>query len=437
MKIIFKNLWNRRRANVWLFVELIIVSILTWVIADKIVMSIYDTSLPNGYDNERMAIITINSLSEDDPQYNSASDSADMRSEAVRNIMTKIRAYTGVEYATNMYNYAIPGGSSNYNTSYTAENPVNDSVYKFAPAYMLVPADENIFQTFGIEVEAGSPSAAELSERDLAANNEVVITRRVADAFWPGQNAVGKRLMEKFPWDQDTTYLTIVGVVENVRWTTMSKAYTLVFCGGEKPSPINDFTVVVRLKDNTDVDNFVADFRANAKQDLRVGNYRFKSIISYNDMIADTEEGYGVHNDRRQAYLLSIFFLLSLLLGTIGCFWLQGLRRVEEIGIRRSFGAVRSDIVRMIVGEAVVMSSVAVLIGIILYLQYALKSGLNQGLRQGEDLLGMSWATNFWLHFAVISLIVYLIIIFCVVVGTMIPALKAARVNVTDALRDE
>lgn len=195
-------------------------------------------------------------------------------------------------------------------------------------------------------------------------------------------------------------------------------------------------TVMVRIRPGIDMDDFLAGFRDWAKSNLRLGNYYFKSAMSYNEMMDDTLRSYNVYTERRQVYLFSTFFLLSLLLGTIGCFWLQSRKRVAEIGIRRSFGARRGDIVGMILGEAVTLATLAFLTGIAIYLQFALKLGLNEGLR-AEDLDDWSWISNFWQHFAIISLIVYAIIILCVVVGTLIPAVNASRVNVTDALRDE
>lgn len=437
MKNAIKNLWNRRRVNAWLFVELIIVTILTWFMVDQLVPSLYDTSLPNGYDHDRMAIVTIESLPENALQYDAAMDSSDVREDAAKSIHAKIRAYEGVEYATEMGEFPFPGGENNYTKTYIAEHPVNDSVYMFSPNYMFVPANEDFFLTYGIEAEDGSPSALELSKRNMIANNEMVITRQVAETFWPDQNAVGKHFKTNNPWNgSDTAMMTVVGVVNNVRWTNMHRAYSVVFTGGGFQDVGDRLNIVVRIRPGIDMDDFLMGFRDWAKGNLRLGNYYFKSMISYNEMMDDTLRSYNVYTERRQVYLFSIFFLFSLLLGTIGCFWLQSRKRVEEIGIRRSFGAHRGNIVRMILGEAVVLATSAFVTGIAIYLQFALKLGLNRGLRE-EDLDDWSWITNFWQHFAIICIIVYVIIILCVAIGTLIPAINASRVNVTDALRDE
>lgn len=54
-----KNLWNNRRANVWIFIELVIISIVTWIIADPVAVAVSDSMLPTGYDNDRLLIAGI------------------------------------------------------------------------------------------------------------------------------------------------------------------------------------------------------------------------------------------------------------------------------------------------------------------------------------------------------------------------------------------
>ena len=49
IRLIMKNLWARRRKNGWLLAELILVSIVTWVIVDPLVVLTHDRNLPEGY----------------------------------------------------------------------------------------------------------------------------------------------------------------------------------------------------------------------------------------------------------------------------------------------------------------------------------------------------------------------------------------------------
>ena len=85
-----------------------------------------------------------------------------------------------------------------------------------------------------------------------------------------------------------------------------------------------------------------------------------------------------------------------------------------------------------------ILATAAFIIGDLIYLQYALKEGLDQGYVNNNGLnLVDNWINHFGQHFIIVSAIVYLIIIVAVIIGTLIPAVKAASVNPVDALRDE
>ena len=58
-KLIWKNLWARRRKNGWLLAELILVSIISWVVLDPVIVVTHDRNIPLGYDAERLCLIFI------------------------------------------------------------------------------------------------------------------------------------------------------------------------------------------------------------------------------------------------------------------------------------------------------------------------------------------------------------------------------------------
>ena len=59
-------------------------------------------------------------------------------------------------------------------------------------------------------------------------------------------------------------------------------------------------------------------------------------------------------------------------------------------------------------GEAAILASFAWLVGCLIYLQYGLAEG--NWYEQGYVVPSL-WINNFWLHYIVVSLIVYIIII--------------------------
>lgn len=445
MHTIFKNLWNRRRQNAWLFIELIIVTILTWIMADPVAVSIADTSLPLGYDVDRLVYVSVKSLPSDAPGYDSAADSADRKRAAVDAVMAMVRQYPGVEYATHVLDNSLIGDQSRSSGNFCTGNDAVDTLAKMHMSLRYVPG-ENFFETYGFKAVPGSPDVAEISKISSDGSENIVISRQTGEMYWPYQNALGRRVVLN-TWQladgADTIWGTVRAVVEGARWHSMDRAYSLQFYnripGDNIFRNIQDLNVVLRLCEGIDMNDFLAEFRQWANTSLRVDNFYMVSASPYRSIVNGTETTYGIHRERTSQILLAAFFLLNLVLGTIGCFWLQTRKRVEEIGVRRAYGARRRNIVCMLLGESAMLATISVLIGVLVYLQFALKYNLlNAGFPNNGHLnIIDNWVSRFGEHFLLISVIVYAIILVCVLVGTLIPAISASRVTVTEALRDE
>lgn len=446
MSVIFKNLWNRRRQNVWLFIELILVSILAWIMVDPVAVSIADTSLPLGYDADRLVYVSMKAIPSDAPGYDGAADSADRKRACVDAIMAKVRQYPGVEHATHTFSYSIIGSGSLSTNNFAICDPAVDTIVKSHCFLVYVPGQE-FFETYGFKAAPGSPSVSEISDMYSADDDCLVISRELGEDYWPGENAIGKRAILN-GWklkngSADTVWATVRGVVEGARWHSFNRSYTLQFRGryGKDgvPDELDELNVVLRLRDGVDMNEFLAEFRPWADNALRIDNLYMFSASPYRSVIYETEEMFGIHSERNSKMLLAAFFLLNLVLGTIGCFWLQTRKRVKEIGVRRAYGARRVNIIVMLLGESAMLATVSVLAGVLIYLQFALKyHSLDAGFSNNcKFSLHDTWVNHFGEHFLIISAIVYAIILLCVLIGTLIPAVSASRVDITDALRDE
>ena len=66
------------------------------------------------------------------------------------------------------------------------------------------------------------------------------------------------------------------------------------------------------------------------------------------------------------------FLLLMVTLGLIGVVWQNVARRTRELGLRRAMGATRLGICRQILGELVVITTMALLLGTVLVVQLPL-----------------------------------------------------------------
>ena len=50
MHHIFRNLWNSRKRNVWILLELIVIAIVCWMVIDPLFVIFYNKSIPDGYE---------------------------------------------------------------------------------------------------------------------------------------------------------------------------------------------------------------------------------------------------------------------------------------------------------------------------------------------------------------------------------------------------
>ena len=69
IRLIMKNLWARRRKNGWLLADLILVSIVTWVIVDPLVVLTHDRNLPEGYRPDHLLLIQMASYPDGSDQF--------------------------------------------------------------------------------------------------------------------------------------------------------------------------------------------------------------------------------------------------------------------------------------------------------------------------------------------------------------------------------
>lgn len=236
----------------------------------------------------------------------------------------------------------------------------------------------------------------------------------------------------------DTTWYTIAGVVENVRGYDQLHVSSTVFRSFPTNNTPNEFTMVLRVAEGESADKIADKISSELRSELKAGNYMLKSVTTYDQLRKnhwDSSSGSGRYNIMM---LLAAFFFICLMLGVIGNFWLQTRQRFKEAGVLQAFGANRSNIMKMLLGESSVLTFFAFIIGDLIYLQIALAYGVSKGfVTIGYLHWDNIWVVRFWPHFFIISAIVLVIMEACVLLGTWLPARSLSRINPVDALRDE
>ena len=111
---IIRYLWNCRRHNLWIMIELIVITIVSWMVIDPLFVLNYNRGIPDGYDVDGLYRLQLMRNPED-----TVSNPAD----DYRLIMQKLRNIPSVDAATCVLRGAYPSSPG-----MNANNIVKDTV---------------------------------------------------------------------------------------------------------------------------------------------------------------------------------------------------------------------------------------------------------------------------------------------------------------------
>ena len=420
---VLKSLWNRRKQYVWLFAELVVITIVSWIVFDPAVIILYNAHQPMGYDVEQLCYGELR------VSYDEEKDDPDI-------LRAQLTTIDGIEdvYTCDMY-FHISEREYIVLTTFT-DNDTCD-----VPAFSY-NSSSHFFETYGIKPLPGSPSAKELSRLNPA-DNQVVLTRNAAICLFGTTDVIGRSFQRMADNPSSYTRLTVVGVVENIHHTIKS----VVFCPQKRRSPQY---VIFRLRKGLTPSTFLEEHQDEIFQKGSGTSFQMCKVMPLDQYDHQQQLKRGRPQKANKNLAMALFFMISLCLGVVGTMWLQSKKRTEECGVMRAYGASRFRIMLDFLTEGWVLVTIAVLIGCVLYFQY-IYSGITY-VTYGKDghifseflyggfsptKAGMTWMDELWPHFLVISAIVYLIILTTVSIGIAIPAWNICRKKPVEALREE
>jgi len=196
------------------------------------------------------------------------------------------------------------------------------------------------------------------TDRDTAdALPVAVINESMANRYWPGEDAVGKRISFMYhPKEKD--WIRIIGVVRDVKDQPDSSWVRPAFWLAHAQESDRGMYVVVRFTSTPSA--AAAQLRDAVRQlnpDLAVADVRFM------DQIADA----AFSSQRFALFLVALFAALALALATFGMYGVISYsvnRRMGEFGLRMALGARPWDLTRMIVGQGLSLAAVGAAIGL-------------------------------------------------------------------------
>ncbi len=211
------------------------------------------------------------------------------------------------------------------------------------------------FQAMGIPLVQGRTFA----DRDRFGGAQVaVVSRTLAERYWPGQDPIGKRLRGTTN-DRYKDWLTVVGVVGDVRHRSLTAQprAELYVDAVQRPDRARDMTFTLHTtRDAGLLAGPVRGVLRQAAPEAAVTTATMRSIASR-----------SVADRRFMLLVLGTFALTALLLAGAGIYGVVGYtvaRRTREIGIRLALGARPARVLRMVQGGMLVAVAAGAVIGL-------------------------------------------------------------------------
>lgn len=423
LRMIFIQLWNERKTNMLIYLELVIVSVFLWYAADALFVNYKSYSRPVGFDISHVYYVELATVPQGSADYDTTAAHNRFGAADFLTLRDRLAHHPKVEDVCFTSNIHFHYRFNNRFASFKQDSLVRNGYVRFV--------DPSYFRVFRVKTADGGPS--EKLEQALR-EKQVVVTATVADDFFGNASkAQNQEIQVTDQGDRDSVFYRIGAVSEPQRYSEFheySYAYYKPVGTDEdfhnsSVQAVNGMRLFIRVKPDADNSRFAAGFTREMSQQLRLGNIYLKEIIP---MSYYRDEMLRSWTDDIRVYFSGIiFFLLNVFLGIIGTFWLRTQQRSAEIGLRMAMGASRRGIFRHLLAEGFVLLGVAFIPAAIVFanLMHLEVTEQSEMLIPVADrlLCGMGMTLG--------------LIGIMVAVGIGFPACRAMRLQPADTLHDE
>ena len=394
---LLKPIWKRKSRNLMLSLEIFLAFLMVFAVVAIAGRFFQLAQLPTGFHYE--SVWSVAMYSPDDKPTDAALYDKFKRSLEALPEVEKVAFVSFPPYQRSAWNtdFSSPdsGGSAGSN---------------------MMEVSDDFFAATDMKIEQGRWFS---SVDEGAAERPVVINRQFAEALFPGENPVGKTISQDDPFEKNPHLMRITGVFDTFRsWGEFAAPTNFVFARMSTLSQGRGArNILLKLKPGTG-----RIFEAKLNQQLKLvrndWGYQISPLsVMRKDMMRASTMPLVV------LAVVAAFLLIMVGFGLFGVLWQNTTRRIPEIGLRRAAGATAGNIYRQIITEQLLITSLAVSLGLILLVQLPITGVFGDSLN--------------WPLFGVAALLTALIMALVSVLCALYPAWRASRLSPTEALHYE
>jgi putative ABC transport system permease protein len=275
----------------------------------------------------------------------------EQRQRRTEDIMRRVESLPGVQsaYASNF----IPlGGGGGEGSAIVDGRTVPKGE---EPNILFIAVTPHFHKTLGVALSQGRDfTDAEGASRTAVA----VVNQTMAKRLWPAGNAVGGRF--RLTETEQAEWFTVIGVAPDIQQYDMTDDAPMPAAFVPYPyTPTQNTGIVIRATTNP------AGLTAAARGEIRASD----SGLAIFDVTTMEELRQGSFWEFRLfGYMFGIFGAVALFLAGIGVYGVLSFsvsQRTQEMGVRISLGAQRSDILRLVVRQGLSLALIGVAAGVV------------------------------------------------------------------------
>lgn len=418
IKHLLTLIWNQRNGNVWIFLELLLVTAMLWVMADSLLVDTYTYRQPIGVDTQHTYLLSYG-LTDDATELGIEQNT--QATQDLLQLLRNLRQCPEVE-AVSLSNIAVP---YTYSRGWSGLMPVEDTA-SASYAYRVRYVDLEYFRVFKVKDKEGRP----LYDQVLKNPGEIVLSETLDEIFFPEGSGRTQREVKWGPKSTESMKVSAVSApLKEMDFDTYQPTYYYVwrteqdFLDEVAENDIRFYDCLFRMKKDYSQQE-METFLQQESERLQVGNVYVSSVKPISEYRADMLKP-RLDNQKKKIAMVG-FMLVNIFFGIVGTFWLRTQSRRAEIGLRAALGASKRQLRRELFLEGLFLLA--------LTLPFLLIFWVNMLYLDMPDTYRLAYT---WWRFLITLSVSYLLMGGMIYLGIRIPANKITRMNPAETLHYE